>query len=328
MSNARLGATPIPDDRNVRLGAFVNFCNKTIAQDHDAHGAMRSILAFIVEATHALGAAIALPEGDALVVSCSTSQSVFRPAERIALTTVAGQAFLERKTMLANSFSEPKSEAARKFSRIGTMIAAPIMQGRRAYAVLLVKYPALHGTSAVESQAVGEFAGVCGCVLDGAIFSGDEAEHRPADSSTRLPNARLFERDVAKQIDLYRKYGIPMAVAYFQVSTVNDESVAKITTVLRGSIRATDTAFRVGDRCFSVVLKNCSARRASVALGRIQKALPEATAAVASPRPAEGARGFMARANREVAAYFSDRPLESTRSIWERIDSLTPLGQN
>ena len=327
MSNARLPATAIPDDQSVRLSAFVNFCNRITAQNPDTHAAMRSILAFIVEATNATGAAIALPEGEALVISCSTSHNVFRPAERIPLSSVAGQAFLTRKTMLANSFGDAKAGGEQKFSRIGTTVAAPIMQGRRAYAVLMVKYPALRGSDAVESQAVSEFAGVCGCVLGGAMQS-DQVTDRKSDSTTGLPNQRAYERDVARQIDLCRKFGIPVAVAYFQLYGVDDESAVKTSQALRGAIRATDTAFRLNERVFAVVLKNCSERRAAVALLRIQRAIPPATAIVASPRVTEGVRGFLARANRELASGEGDKPVESSRSIWERLDSLTPAGQN
>jgi GGDEF domain-containing protein len=307
----------IPDDPNVRLDAFVNFCNATVAAAPDTRRAMSTILDFIVRATEAVGATIALPERDALVVSCSTAGSAHAPGERLAASSLAARVFAERKTYLANSTLDPRTDPSRSYARIGTTVMAPIMQGRRTYGVLLVKYPAAYGIHAKEAQAVSEFAGICGTILGSAMYLEQKVDPRAADPVTGLGNRRAYERDLAMQLDLYRRFGVPLSVALFSPAQTGDGVAVQWTSALRARVRASDAVFRIADGLFAAILKNCGEQQAVAARTRIAQRLPECSAyAVASPRSDEGLRRFQIRL--ESALSGQAEAASPTRTIWER----------
>jgi len=311
----------IPDDPEERLTAFVNFCNETIASVPDTRRAMSAILEFIVRATGATGAAIALPECDALVVSTATANCERRPGERISLTSTAGTAFRERKTILANTTSDPRTDPTRAYARIGTTVISPIMHGRRTYGVLLSRYPAPHGVESKEAHAVNEFGSVAGGVLGSSFYLEENARTNAIDPLTRLGNLRGYERDLGAQFTLYRRFGVPFCLALFDVKSADRDVWARTGLALQDQIRKTDAGFALENGLFAVLLKNCSGQHSAAALSRIETPLPQHThAALASPWPSESLRAFRARAQRLLTQTSNEKTSQSPpgRSVWER----------
>lgn len=305
----------IPNTPDERLNVFVNFCNATLAAAPDTRAAMSSILDFIVQATGATGAAIAMPEGDALVISSSTRSSANQPGERFRSSSLAARVYAERKTYLANSTVDIRTDPTRSYSRLGTTVMAPIMQGRRAYGVLLVKHPAAYGIQAKEAQAVNEFAGICGSILGSAIYLEEKIDPRMIDPDTGLGNARAYERDLAMQMDLYRRFGVPVSVALFSCAP---HLAQQWSGILRGSVRDSDAAFRISDALFAVILKNCGEQHAGNVRERIGKQLPAfSSSTVATPRAGEGTRPFRTRLEQSQRPQSSEHP-RPPRSVWER----------
>jgi GGDEF domain-containing protein len=318
MTSLSIERSAIPDDPNARLNAFVNFCNQTVAGAPDARRAMSAILGFIVEATNATGAAIALPEGDELVVASSTPNSTYKPAQRIESGAIAARVFAERKTYLANSTIDPRADATRSYARIGTTVVSPIKQGRRAYGVLLVKFPATYGIQSKEAHVVSEFAGVCGTVLGSAIYLDERIDARDTDAVSGLPNRRAYERDLSVQLDLQRRHGVPVSVVLMEAADCETAGVQRMGSALRQAIRSSDTAFRIAGGLFAVILKNCSEQHSRVAVRRIQSKVPQCIAtALASPHAGESMRALRLRLDQALYAG-SREGLEPAGSIWDK----------
>lgn len=206
------------------------------------------------------------------------------PGERLPSTSLAARVYAERKTYLANSTVD-------------------------------VKHPAAYGIQAKEAQAVSEFAGICSNILGSAIYLEEKIYPRMTDPDTGLGNSRSYERDLAMQMDLYRRFGVPVCVALFSCAPHLARQWAGI---LRGCIRESDTAFRISDGLLAVILKNCGEQHADRVRERISKQLPEyASSAVASPRAGEGTRAFRTRLEQSQRSQSSEHP-RSPRSIWER----------
>src|SRR5579864_3682337 len=156
----------LPNDPAGRLQAFTQFCNSTIAACVEPTRAMWLILEYIVNATGALGASLAMPEGDSLVVSSNTRRARYVRGERIPMNSgVFGAAFSSRDTYVSNSTIDPRTDSSRSYARIGATIVSPIKHGRRAYGVLIATYPAAYGIHAVEARDVRDFTSVAGEVL-------------------------------------------------------------------------------------------------------------------------------------------------------------------
>jgi GGDEF domain-containing protein len=298
-ANARVD---IPEDPSERLLVFENFCNVTVAEQPDTRNAMRAILDFVVQATGALGAAVALPDGDWLVISTATSGCKYPSGHRFELSEIAGRAYLERKTYLGNSTIDPRTDPSRSYARIGTTIFSPIMHGRRAFGVLLTTYPASHGTHAKEALAMDEFASVAGTVLGNALYAKD----------TGIGTRREYERALNDQFDLYRRFGVPFTAALLEGEGIENG--------LSAAMRRTDMAFELDDATFAVVLPGCSERDGRQAVKRITDALPRGiSTANAAPQRGENLRSFQARLRQQLlATELPMTPREEPTSIWER----------
>jgi diguanylate cyclase (GGDEF)-like protein len=103
------------------------------------------------------------------------------------------------------------------------------------------------------------------------------AEHDPL---TRLPNRRAFMARLEELVAL----GRPFALAFADVDgfkAVNDKyghaegdaALATLATVLSGSLRETDRAFRIGGDEFALVLSNADTRSVSAVVRRISATL-------------------------------------------------------
>lgn len=292
----------IPDDPSERLLVFENFCNVTIAEDPDTKHAMSAVLGFVVQATGAIAAAVALPDGDALSVSAATLECKFPAGHRFAFSEVAGRAYLERKTYLGNSTVDPRTDPSRSYARIGTTIFSPIMHGRRAFGVLLTTYPASHGTHAKEAMVTDEFASVAGTVLGSALYAND----------TGIRGRRDYERALSEHHHLYRRFGVPFTVALFEGDGIE--------SALGDATRRTDMAFELDDATFAVIMPGCSERDGGQAVKRIAEALPAGlSCAFAAPERNESLRSMQSRLRQRLLA--TEPPMavpHGTESVWER----------
>lgn len=316
MALSESSTVDIPDDPSSRLTALVNFCNEIIASAPDTPRAMSAILGFIVRATGATGAAIALPEASSLVVSAATPKYPRVPGERISMTELAGKAFHERKMYLANSTVDPRSDATRAYARVGTTVISPIMHGRRAYGVLLVSYPATHGTQAKEACAVDEFGSIAGAILGTAIYL--DGQCAATKGQAKLANRRAFDRDLSAQFNLYRRCGVPFCLALLHAR--GTDMAEQVGLAIQSAIRKTDTGFRLDDQLFAVLLKNCSEQHSAIAIRRIaSRLLQHADTIVAAPRPQERLRAFRERAERALVDVQNGKTAlpAPERSIWD-----------
>ncbi|HEV3154874.1 MAG TPA: GGDEF domain-containing protein [Candidatus Baltobacteraceae bacterium] len=290
------------DDRPAeRLQTFSAFCSQTIAASHDTTRAMSAILDFIVNATDAVGASIAMPEGHAFAVSASTHAARYRRGERIPMNSgVFGAAFSKRETYLSNSTIDPRADVTRSYARLGTTIVSPIMHGRRAYGLLIATYPAAHGVHATQARDVRDFTSIAGCILGDAIYEREREVRSSPDPQTGLESRRAFDRQLKAQYDLYRRFGVPFSLALFDFDE-QPHATTECARALRGAMRASDAAFRVSENMLAVVLKNCSESDGETALARLDRAMPfRGVLTVAAPRLGENLRALRQRAERSL----------------------------
>jgi diguanylate cyclase (GGDEF)-like protein len=99
------------------------------------------------------------------------------------------------------------------------------------------------------------------------------------DGDTGLWNSRHFVEALTREIERARTYGRPVALALASVDGLEeggpdtDEAMRLLGTSIGGSVRALDTACRVGSTEFGVIMAETDSRSASVAAERVLRAM-------------------------------------------------------
>ncbi len=115
----------------------------------------------------------------------------------------------------------------------------------------------------------------------------EEAVRAGTDPLTGLANSRSFYRMAEAEIDRARRYGHPFSLAYFDLDnfkqvndsgghTAGDDLLRQIASVMRGCVRQTDLAARMGGDEFAILFVETGEEDAAAALEKIRSALREA----------------------------------------------------
>jgi diguanylate cyclase (GGDEF)-like protein len=104
--------------------------------------------------------------------------------------------------------------------------------------------------------------------------------HALEDSLTSLGNHRAFQEEFDRQLDAVRRYGAAVALVLIDLDdfkTVNDSAghavgdgvLLELSALLRGGIRRSDRAFRIGGDEFAVLMPQTTAQEASLVARRL-----------------------------------------------------------
>jgi diguanylate cyclase (GGDEF)-like protein len=141
----------------------------------------------------------------------------------------------------------------------------PLIVGNRIVGVMEVK----EGPVAIDDtigDAVSTLAIHAASSLEAARLYAESIELARVDSLTRLPNRRLFDEDLEKARELARRHGHPVSLLMIDLDrfkSINDtyghpygdEMLARVAEALRGGLRRSDTAYRMGGEEFAVLAR-------------------------------------------------------------------------
>jgi diguanylate cyclase (GGDEF)-like protein len=149
------------------------------------------------------------------------------------------------------------------------------------------------------------------------------------DPLTGLPNRRAFMRDLESELEVTRRHGRPLALVLCDVDHLKhindtqghpggDRALCEIGRLLRGCLRAGDTAFRIGGDEFAVLLPGTTAEQAAVVAARIASRAPYGTELVprlscgvaAAPADGDDAEALIFRADSALYATKLARPTQ------------------
>jgi diguanylate cyclase (GGDEF)-like protein len=160
------------------------------------------------------------------------------------------------------------------------------------------------------------------------------------DSLTGLANRRRFRTALSREVERWRRYGVPCALLLLDIDymkSINDQFghpagdlvIRHIANVLSDVSRDNDTAARLGGEEFALLLANVSGEKASLAAERLRLALAEqAVPSVGQVSVSVGVAACPEHANSERTLYTaSDRALYVAKNEGRNRVAVAPLVQ-
>ena len=160
------------------------------------------------------------------------------------------------------------------------------------------------------------------------------------DSLTGLANRRRFRIALSREVERWRRYGVPCALLLLDIDymkSINDQFghpagdlvIRHIANVLSDVSRDNDTAARLGGEEFALLLANVSGEKAAQAAERLRLALAEQTVPnVGQVSVSVGVAACPAHANSERTLYTaSDRALYVAKNEGRNRVAVAPLIQ-
>lgn len=160
------------------------------------------------------------------------------------------------------------------------------------------------------------------------------------DHLTGLANRRRFRVALAREVERWRRYGVPCALLLLDIDhmkAINDRFghpsgdlvIRTVANTLTEVSRDNDTAARLGGEEFALLLANISAERAATAAERLRTVLAERTLdEVGTITVSIGVAACPAHANSERALYTaSDRALYVAKNEGRNRIAVAPLMQ-
>jgi len=110
---------------------------------------------------------------------------------------------------------------------------------------------------------------------------------RDRDYLTGLKNRRFFENILGRELELSRKFRVPVTVVILDVDdfkqindthghSLGDRVLRDLSAILREEIRATDTAARIGGEEFALLLSGSGMRQSEKTLERVREMIARA----------------------------------------------------
>lgn len=110
---------------------------------------------------------------------------------------------------------------------------------------------------------------------------------RDRDYLTGLKNRRFFEKILGRELELSRKFRVPVTVVILDVDdfkqindthghSLGDRVLRDLSAILREEIRATDTAARIGGEEFALLLSGSGMRQSEKTLERVREMIARA----------------------------------------------------
>ena len=160
------------------------------------------------------------------------------------------------------------------------------------------------------------------------------------DSLTGLANRRRFRTALSREVERWRRYGVPCALLLLDIDymkSINDQYghpagdlvIRHIANVLSDVSRDNDTAARLGGEEFALLLANVSGEKAAQAAERLRLALAEQSVpSVGQVSVSVGVAACPAHANSERTLYTaSDRALYVAKNEGRNRVAVAPLIQ-
>jgi diguanylate cyclase (GGDEF)-like protein len=168
-----------------------------------------------------------------------------------------------------------------RLGRDASMSAYPLVLGGTVVGVLEVDTPEL---DAETTQVLEALLATAAAALESAQLHTATRELADIDALTRLPNRRRFEADAEEEWGCSRRYDRPLSLVMLDLDHfkfLNDEHghllgdrvLQTVCTVVAGSLRSSDTAYRYGGEELVVLLRETPLAEGAMLAERIRDAV-------------------------------------------------------
>jgi len=208
----------------------------------------------------------------------------------------------------------------REITGAGSSAWVPVTGDGRVHGVLAVGWPAVReALPAREAELLRLLAAEAAVTIHRTALLGTLQATARTDPLTGLPNRRVWDEDVERELARARRHGGTLCLAMLDLDRFKafndhhghqggDQLLAATATAWRPVLRATDTLARYGGEEFAVLLPHSDVEGAMTVVGRLLEVVPlgqTASAGVAVWDGKESANELLARA--DAALYEAKR---------------------
>jgi len=278
-------ATPRPE----RLLAIIELQNAIAAAGMNADEVMHLVGERAATLTAASGAAIAVAEGDELVVRAATRPTGAAAPSRLPRSGGAGVCFAERRPLPIEDAAADLRVDAETRARTGaaSLLYVPLLYGEAAVGVIEVASARRAAFSDEDVETLRLLAQIIAIALHRAYTYPRPRQDILHDPLTGLGNRRAYDERIEAELARNERYGHSFSLARLELDGIEDagdrlgqvaadEALRELSVILKRDTRAIDACFRTAADEFAIVMPGTSLEGARILVERCRTHLAEA----------------------------------------------------
>jgi diguanylate cyclase (GGDEF)-like protein len=276
-------ATPRPE----RLLAIIELQNAIAAAGMNADEVMHIVGERAATLTAASGAAIAVAEGDELVVRAAT-RVTGAALSRLPRSGGAGVCFAERRPIpIDDAAADPRVDAeTRARTGAAALLYVPLLYGEAAVGVIEVAAARRAAFTDEDVEVLRLLAQIIAIALHRAYTYPRPRQDILHDALTGLGNRRAYDERIEAELARNERYGHSFSLARLQLDGLEDagdrlgqvaadEALRELAVILKRDTRAIDACFRIAADGFAIVMPGTSLEGAQILVERCRTHLAE-----------------------------------------------------
>ncbi|MDA0174097.1 diguanylate cyclase [Solirubrobacter taibaiensis] len=285
-----------------------------LAAENDLFAARNTLCRAVRDVTSSVSVVLLEPSGtEALAVSAAVGAAVLRMSVELDGRSIIAEAFLAGELIhVSDVIDDARASSCQAVAGAQSAAWVPVMRDGRSVGVLAVGWtehrPALTERDAELLRLLAAEAAITIHRTD--LLARLQSTAR-TDPLTGLPNRRVWDEDVARELERARRHGGALCLAMLDLDRfksyndthghqAGDDLLAAASTAWRPELRATDTLARYGGEEFAVLLPHSDAEGAQIVVERLLAVVPfdqTASAGIAVWDGTESADELLARAD-------------------------------
>jgi diguanylate cyclase (GGDEF)-like protein len=278
-------ATPRPE----RLLAIIELQNAIAAAGLNADEAMTMIAERVETLTPATTAAVAIAEGDELVVRAASRQGGGAAPPRLLRASIAGLCVAERRPIQIDDVAiDPRVDAeTRARAGGGALLYVPLLYGEAAVGVIEAAAAKTGAFTDEDVETLRLLAQIIAIALHRAYTYPRPRQDVLHDALTGLGNRRSYDERIEAELARNQRYGHSFSLARLVLDgledagdrlgpAVADEALRELATILKRDTRAIDACFRIAADEFAIVMPGTSEEGARILVERCRAHITEA----------------------------------------------------
>jgi diguanylate cyclase (GGDEF)-like protein len=278
-------AMPRPE----RLLAVIELQNAIAAAGMTADEVMDIVVERAATLTAASTAAIALVEGDELVVRAASRTTGSPPPSRLARSGGAGLCLAERRPIaIDDAAADPRADAeTRRRTGAAALLYVPLLYGENAVGAIEAAAVRTGAFTEDDVEVLRLLAQIIAIGLHRAYTYPRPRQDVLHDAVTGLGNRRAYDERIDAELARHERYGHSFSLARLKLEGLEDasdrlgqavaqEALRELAGILKRDTRAIDACFRTAADEFAIVMPGTSLEGARIFVERCRSHLADA----------------------------------------------------
>ena len=274
--------------RPERLLAIIEIQNAITAAGMNADEVMDLVVERAATLTPAATAAIALVEGDELIVRAASRTTGAQAPTRLSRSGVAGQCLAERRPLsIDDTAADPRVDAeTRQRTGAASLLYVPLLYGEAVVGVIEAAAARAAAFSDEDVEVLRLLAQIIAIALHRAYTYPRPRQDVLHDALTGLGNRRAYDERIEAELARNQRYGHSFSLARLELDgledagdrlgqAIADEALRELAVVLKRDTRAIDACFRTGADEFAIVMPGTTLEGARIFVERCRAHLAE-----------------------------------------------------